>query len=309
MNKKTAWERSKQSIHELTVVCHDYDRVSTSLSTSLKLLVEVVHLAEYCLKTDESSESDLSHSTLTKFVNRDQKQRQHEALFTADYSLTNINTPQTNTRAAAESRPGLDVELLTHRDLMQFDVVPLEQQQPPEDAKKYRLTLSFRSALNSSRLMLGKYTVRVRLRDRKHPSCVRLEQFTLLVGNNLIGEKEIVAYLQTLKQQPQQQQPKKVESKLLNNEFLLSDDEDDDDDDDNNKGAPNESKTLSSSREDESLKRASSKLLKSDYILLFILIVIVVITSILFAFIAILCICSKYKKQFGKAPPHRLGYF
>ena len=47
--------------------------------------------------------------------------------------------------------------------------------------------------------MLGKYTIKVRLLDNVNPTCSNLEQFTLIIGNNHVSEKEIVNYLQTYK--------------------------------------------------------------------------------------------------------------
>jgi hypothetical protein len=82
-------EKTKQSIYELTIVCQDYDGgVSPSLSTLLKVVIEIVHLNEFCVK------SELDDLLKTRFVNRDQRHLSQETLFVSEYTLTNVNTPK-----------------------------------------------------------------------------------------------------------------------------------------------------------------------------------------------------------------------
>ena len=268
-------EKNKQSIYELTIVCQDYDGgVSQSLSTNLKLVIEIVHASEFCVK------SELDDLLKTKFLNRDKKHLSQETLFVADYTLTNINTPKSH--GLGDEAGGLSVELLSHKDLIRAKVNAL-------DNGAYRLQLSFKD-INTTRLMLGKYTLKLRLYDEKSPSCIKDEQFNLLIGNNLINEKEILSFLQTLKLKKSGEVSSS--QNRLSNEMLLNDDLIQND---------SSKATVAPVNESGHLMKQSVlnpvKMLKSDYILLFILIVIVVITSILFIFIAILCIYGRMKKK------------
>jgi hypothetical protein len=111
----------------------------------------------------------------------------------------------------------------------------------------------------------------------------------------LINEKEINNYLLSLKR-------KKVSSGIINEDDSINQMADVNEDTFRNRNEA-ELKFDSLSEIDDdyatSLLRANlSKLAKSDYVLLFILIVIIVITSILFAFIAVVCIYNRYKKQY-----------
>lgn len=333
LNKQT------QSAYEFTITCKDLGN-NPSLFTKIKLSIDVVDTNEYCIKMYEKQEyQDLSISsseedkdTKTGFYNRDQAiQKEKESpfntnLFKVDYILPNekLNKLEYNTNSEEST---IIFELLTHKDLVELKTYKLNNDNNPTNVKLQRLEISFKSTLskqNISRLMLGKYTIKVKLIDELNPTCVRIEPFTLLIGNNFIGRKEMVTFLQTFKQK---------NLVIKNNTIVSASDlmmsSNNNNNNNNNMKIKNddleeasgseESENQNSDQQDSDeyqLKRYKSSsreslfgnskmnpklsLMKSDYILLFILIVIIVITSILFVFIAIICIYTKYKKQFNK---------
>lgn len=323
-------DKIKQSIHELVVLCKDLGSPK-SLNSTLKLIIEVTDSYEYCVKMiDENGET-----SKTKFFNRDSISlvNNQNALFTIDYVLTNEYSIKSNEFSSYyiltndQTNTNLGYELLTHKELIQIKIRSLDKYEMNNSLYKnnknsniYRLEISFKSSLNSfnlSQLMLGKYTIKLKLVDLKNPTCSKTEVFTLLVGNNFINEKEIINFLQTLKQKNNfNSKNRTAANKKISNEYhnklnsKLNEYEENinDDNEDYGLNENKESKSIDEFNEANVYSNVfSSKnklkvntLVKSDYILLFILIVIIVITIILFGFIAFICIYNKYKKQYNK---------
>ena len=129
-------DKNVQSIYELVVICQDLDANSQTLITTLKVIVEVVSSSEFCIK------SELEEEFKSRFVNRDLKNLSQEPLFVADYSMTSINTPKSDSTLSFNTEESLYVELLTHKELIQAKTVALDKSGGGLDA--YRVQISFR---------------------------------------------------------------------------------------------------------------------------------------------------------------------
>jgi len=286
-------DKSKQNFYYLTIVCRDYGRNPGRLSSTLQLTVEVVDLSELCIRTKE----DNAFISKQKFFNRDS----HIVydLFTIDYMLKD------DEENSIDSKNSLSFELITHRDLFEIRFMDANKEITSVKESKttqffYRLEIKFKETLsryNISRLMLGKYTIKVRLSDNVNPTCSNLEQFTLIVGNNHVSEKEIVKYIQTY-------------HKSKNVLFFNDEDLDNSDTSNDHESFEQENELVLTNEDLSHLYSGQDKTPKfrvkpatfmdSDYVLLFILIIIVIITGILLAFIGVICICSRLKKKHYK---------
>ena len=190
-------DKSKQNFYYLTIMSRDYGRNPSRLSSILQLTIEVVDSSEFCIRTKEDS----ALISKQKFFNRDSVIDYD--LFTVDYMLKDEE------ENSIDSKNTLSFELMTHPDLFEIrfldankEIMTSEHQHSKTSQFFYRLEIKFKESLsryNISRLMLGKYTIKVRLLDNVNPTCSNLEQFTLIIGNNHVSEKEIVNYLQTYK--------------------------------------------------------------------------------------------------------------
>lgn len=307
-------ERSKQTFYYLTIVCRDFGREPTRLSSSLQLTVEVVDSSEFCIRTKEDSSLVSKH----KFFNRDSLIDYD--LFTIDYMLKDDNGDDQETNSIDNkinnNKNTLSFELMTHRDLFEIRFLDANKEISTTSLKEsktsqyfYRLEIKFNETLsryNLSRLMLGKYAIKVKLLDNVNPTCSNLEQFTLIVGNNHVSEKEIVNYLRTYRNS------KNV--LFFNDDYLDNSDDpsssissSNDEESDSSSFDQENGLVLSANADRTSLNSLQSKepkyrvkpatFMDSDYILLFILIIIVIITSILLAFIGVICVCSRLKKK------------
>ena len=169
----------------------------------------------------------------------------------------------------------------------------------------YRLEIKFKQTMskyNISRLLLGKYTIRIKLIDNYNPTCNNLEQFTLIIGNNFVNERELVHYLDNYKTLKKQNK--------FNNELFLNEDINKDDVHQSNEEISNELNEETTDLEDDNSTTKFSffnnkikylvkpaTFMDSDYVLLFILIVVILIIGIFLAFIGIICVFSKFKKK------------
>lgn len=274
----------KQSLYELDIVCKDLGK-TISLNSTIKFTIEIVDVNEYCIRNLNEKPNRVA------FLNRDAF-KSDELLFQADYSL---------------AKSELSSEQLTHKDLVRTQLTRNNNKSSSE-FDVFTLAISLKSNVTSNasqlnRLMLGKYTIRLKLQDNLNPSCVRHESFKLFIGNNLINEKEINNYLLSLKR-------KKVSNGMGQEDESINQMADVNEDSFKNRNdAELKFDSFNESGDDAtSLLRANlNKLAKSDYVLLFILIVIIVITSILFAFIAVVCIYNRYKKQYKSSSRKPMG--
>lgn len=193
----------------------------------------------------------------------------------------------------------LSLEQHTHVDLIESNLIQIE---PSSNLSKnydaFKLELKLREDLimpsqnrSSSKLMLGKYSIRVSIFDRLNPTCTRQDLFNVYVGNNFINENELISFLKSVKNRnsnftfdnlnsiKKMQVDDDYDTKVLklNNEYLLFGG--------NSGGA-------------KVAKKSQHKYLSSDFILLFILILIIVITALFLTFVSIGCIYGRYKKQY-----------
>ena len=255
---------------EARIVCHDFGRNPNRLNSTLRISVQVVETTEYCIKIKNVENSRV------KFVNRDDilswKAAQQEIrLFAFDLTLLERGELE-------EEATGLEVDLLNHQEM-----VEARWSGPKEGERNlFRVEMGLKRGLNATRIMLGKYTVKVKLTDKLHPTCSKIELFTVLVGNSLINEREIGNFLQVIKSKGKNS-TKKVEPEESGKEDADYEDR-------------QSTRLLQVSPNEQSKQRPA--LMKSDYVLLFILIVIILVTGVLLAFIGAICLCAKYNKQY-----------
>lgn len=238
------------SIYQFKVLCRD-GGLEESLSSSLAVYVEVTDSNEFCIQTFNDGRDK-------KFLNRDlllTNEKQSTArsiLFEPEFILN------------AENREDmLGFELMNHKDLIDVKLQHIKPIYSFEE-NRARLEISLRPELNISQLIIGKYKIQIKLRSKQNPSCGKIEQFTLLIGNNFMNEKEILTY---------------IDSSETNNDNV----------------AKNQQQMTKTSN-----VKPATIFIKSDYVLLFILIVIILITAILLIFIGIICFCNRVKRQYGQ---------
>lgn len=278
--------KTKQNFYDILVICRDFGRYPGRLSSMIQLTIEIVDSSEFCIKMIQDTQI-----SKTKYFNRD-FYKDYD-LFTVDYLL--------KTEDGKENKNVISFELMTYQDLIEIRPLIVNREITRENSKTnqffYRLEIKFKDTIskyNISRMLVGKYTIKIKLIDSFNPTCSNLEQFSLIIGSNLVGEKEITNYLETSKNQLN------IKNKLFFNDEIsttLTEDEESDqsNDDVNDQDENKDSGVFSFKNTKYRVKPAT--FMDSDYILLFILIIIILITGILLAFIGIICFCNKIKKK------------
>lgn len=202
-----------------------------------------------------------------------------------------------------QSMSRLGLEQYTHNDFIVSTLVPVEpsSQQPSRNFEVYKLELNIRgdlfnaSANQTTKLMLGKYTVRVGIFDRLNPTCTqRLDLFYLYVGNDFIDEKELIALLKSIRNRNNSAATTfdNVNSMRKMQQFEEGD-----------RGVVKLASDYlffggSGGGSKSSKKFDHHAYLNSDFILFFILILIVVIVAILLSCLTIVCLYGRFKKQY-----------
>lgn len=174
-------EHKSHSIYRFRVVCEDTGP-DGSLSANVSIFVEVTDSSEFCIQT-------FNDGVDRRFLNRDlllSNERQTTArsiLFEPEFVLGEEN-----------KEDSLDFELLNHRDLIELKLLHVKAVYSVGESRA-RLEISLKPELNISQLVIGKYEIQIRVRSKEKPSCGKIEQFTLLIGNNFMNEREIVSYV------------------------------------------------------------------------------------------------------------------
>lgn len=162
--------------------------------------------------------------------------------------------------------------------------------------------------------MLGKYTIRVSVVDRLTPTCTpRSDVFYLYVGNNFIDQNELVTLLKSIRYRNRDNNNnnnnessttfENVNSIKKLKQRLENDNDDYDLGDDRIDGRLGSDFLFGGSTKSTGgaagVRRFFPfKYFNGDFVLLFILVLIVAITALLLAFLTVMCIYGRYKKQY-----------
>ena len=257
----------KPGEYKLNIVCQDLGKIS--LNSTLEVHVVVADSSQYCI------ESHQAESQQSKYINKDSFNKAN-VLFSSHYRLNK-----------QEESGTLEILLLSKSELVEVKLANLNNNSSSMNAVSLIQTLEIRlkASLNASLLTIGKHLFEVKLFDSLSPSCGRVETFELLIGNNNLNERELLAYLDS--------------SKPQNTAYS-------DADSSSSHVTGNSLKTISKYYK----VKPATLFMKSDYILLIILIGIVLITGTLITLIGIVCFCNRIKKKYkhsGKKVKMSLG--